>query len=114
MYNFDLFADFIFANLYWFGIREDFLDYADYLTDLHNAWVIPDGGNLYLLHSGRLYGYDFTDQPCFVDWAVDGKRILWEVGEMDVETANFGVCLDGIATDVCGANWILGIKYASE
>ena len=110
MRDFDLPVDFIFANFHRVGIGEDIFDFSDYAADMHGFGVITDCGNFHLLYRRRVYGYDFADKSRVADRAFYGKRILWEVGEMDVETASFGVCLDGIATDVCGANWILRYK----
>ena len=68
--------DLVLADLYWFGLGENYACHADYFTDLHDAWVVYKYCYFDLLHGRRFYGYDLADQPRIVDRAFDGKRIL--------------------------------------
>ena len=102
-----LLSDFAFAGLYRLVIGEDYADYADYFADCDRARAFRKRYHFDLLHSGRFYGHDIADKPRFVGGAVHGKRLVREMGKMDVEATTITLYGDHSFTDSCRANRLL-------
>ena len=102
---------FILANFHRLGISKDYANNAYGFTYYSHAWNFTHVINFGLLYSGWLYRCNFTHKSSTAYFLIYGKRIIRQMGALDVEASIICFCIHNIYIVVCNVNRVLRLKY---